>query len=226
VFRQCVAFARNLHGVGTPAFAVTLPPLAAALLRQNQTAEATQLANEAYEALWKLGDPRVAAAVPVRAEAMKAAGRPQSAFADLAGLPDDLAAAVVAGVTAHEGDPVRVRQVLADLLAFADRKFGAGHPAVADVLAAIARHEAAQGEAADAGLRATATRRAVWSFAARKLPSDLLANLEVGFEPDGTVHLGAHLSRAAGEAEVAELENVLALAVEDLYTRGKPAGGA
>ena len=45
-------------------------------------------------------------------------------------------------------------------------------------------------------------------------------------EADGMVHLGAHLSRQADDAEVAELETVLAQAVEDLYTRGKPAGGA
>lgn len=225
VFRQCVAFAKSLHGPTSPDYAVTLAPLAANLLTSGTEFEAAQVAEEAYDILWKLGDARVTGVVPLRAEAMKAAGRAESPFADLADLPDELAAQVVANVIAHTGDPIRVRLVLNDLLKFVDKKFGDGHEATADTLAAVARHETALGDRADVKLRTTATRRAVWSFAVRRVSADLLANLEVGFEPDGAVHLGAHLSRYAGEDETAQLEDVLAAAVEDLWARAKPTGG-
>ena len=225
VFRQCAVFAKSLHGPTAPEYALALAPLAAHLLASDFEFEAAQVADEAYDVLWKLGDARVSAVVPVRAEAMKAAGRGDSPFADLADLPDDLAAQVVANVIAHSGDPIRRRLVFNDLLKFADKKFGDGHPATADALAAIARHEAALGDRADLKLRTTATRRAVWSFAVRRVSADLLANLDVQFEPDGGVHLGAYLSRYAGDDESAKLEDVLAAAVEDLWTRAKPAGG-
>ena len=221
VFRKCLAFAMSLYGPGTPDHVLALVPQAAELLKTNAEFEAMQLADEAYDALWKMGNPRVVEVVPTRAEAMKAAGRADSPFADLTDLPDDLAAQVVTAVVSYQGDPARRRAVLADLLKFADRKFGDGHPAVADTLAAVARHEASLGFRGDAKLRTTVTRRAVWSFAVRRVAADLLANLEVGFEPDGAVHVGAHLSRYADEDETNRLEDVLAEAVEDLWTRGK-----
>lgn len=221
VFRQCLAFAMSLYGPGTPDHVLALVPLADTLLKTEAEFEAGQLADEAYDALWKVGDSRVVQVVATRAEAMKAAGRADNPFADLTDLPDDLAATVVGNVLAYPGDPTRRRPILAELLKFADRKFGDGHPAVADTLAAVARHEEALGFRGDAKLRGTATRRAVWSFAVRRMSADLLANLEVAFEPGGVVHLGAHLSRYAGEDETTQLEDVLAAAVEDMCTRGK-----
>jgi tetratricopeptide (TPR) repeat protein len=222
VFRQCLAFARSLYGPAAAEHALALLPLAAALLKTPGTEfEASQLADEAHDTLWKLGDARVVEVVPVRAEAIKAAGRADNPLAEFADLPDELAAQVASKVIAHRGEPVRTRAVLADLLKFVDRKFGDGHPAVADTLAAIACHEGSLGFRGDVKLRTTVTRRAVWSYAVRRASPDLLANLEVGFEADGTVHLGAHLSRYAGEDETNQLEDVLAAAVEDLWTRAK-----
>ena len=117
------------------------------------------------------------------------------------------------------GDAARVRQVLADLLRFVDKRFGDGHAATADTLAAIAHHEAALGEKGDPKVRASAARRAVWSFAVRRVPSGLLANLEVGFENGGAIHLVPHLSRDPAPDELARLEAVLTQAVDDLYER-------
>ncbi len=220
-YRQCVAFAKNLHGPNTPGYAVALEPLASLLLRAGKTDEAMKLLDEAYDTLWKHGDPQVVGVIPTRAEALKAAGRSDNPFADLADLPDELVAATVTHAVARpgRGDPPRVRQALAELLKFLDKRYGDGHPTSAEVLAAIARHEAGLGDKADPKSRASATRRAIWSYAVRRVPGGLLENLEVGFEPGGTLHLVPHVSHDPAPAEAAQLEAVLTQAVDELYTR-------
>ena len=221
VLRQCVAFARSLHGPGTAAATVAGAPLADALLKAGKTAEAMKVAQETYDALWSLGDPLITAVIPVRAEALKVAGRADNPFTDLADLPDNLVSETVAGVIARSpaGDPGRVRAVLADLLAFADRKYGDGHAVTCDALAAIAHHEARQGDRADATVQRAAVRRSLWSYAVRRVPGGLLSNLEIGIEPDGALHLVPHLAREPDAAEAAEIESVLTQAVDDLYAR-------
>jgi hypothetical protein len=213
-----------MHGGQSAAAAVALVPLADVLLKAGDVAAAAELATQAYDALWRLGDAQIALAVGTRAEAMKAAGTPGDPFADLNDLPDDLAAAAVANTLARagKGDPGRVRAVLADLLAFVEQRFGDGHPATCDTLAAVAHHEAAAGDQADAAVRKKAVRKAVWSYAVRRVPAGVLADLDVEFEPDGTVHLAPHLTRDPDPGEATRIEAVLAEAVEDLY--GRPAG--
>jgi tetratricopeptide (TPR) repeat protein len=221
VLRQCEAFARNVHGATSPAAAAAKAPLADALLKLGKTADAMKLAQECYDELWRLGDPLITAIIPVRAEVLKAAGRTENPFADLGELPDDLVARTVSAVIARAptGNPARVRAVLADLLAFADKKYGDGHTVTCDALAAVAHHEARQGDRADATVRRTAVRRSVWSYAVRRMPGGLLANLEIGFESDGTIHLVPHLAREPKAGEAAQLETILAQAVDDLYSR-------
>lgn len=221
VLRQCLAFARNVNGGRSASAAVALVPVAEALLLQGNATEAAKLAIEAYETLWKLGDAQIGAAVVVRAEALKATARTENPFADLEDLPDELAAAALSAVLARagKGDAARVRAVLADLLAFVDQKYGDGSPQTRDALAAIAHHEFAQGDQADQRVCRTAVRRSIWSFAVRRISGGLLANLEVGFEPGGAIHLAPHLSREPSPAEAAELEIVLNQAVDDLYSR-------
>lgn len=221
VVRQCVAFAKSLHGPTSPQAAAAGGPLADALLKAGKSADALQAAQDAYDALWQLGDPLITSVVPVRAEALKAAGKPDNPFTDLADLPDEMVNVAVAGVIerAPGGAPVHVRAVLRDLLGFADKKYGDGHAVTCDVLAAVAHHEARQGDRADATVRRTAVRRSVWSYAVRRMPGGLLANLEIGFEPDGLIHLVPHLTRDPSAAEAAKLETVLTEAVDDLYTR-------
>lgn len=226
VLRQCVAFARSLFGGTAPQTAAAAAPLAAGLLKGGKAAAALEVAQRAYDALWELGDALIVAVIPVRAEALKAAGRADDPFADLTGLPDELVGRAVAGVIgrAGAGEPAHVRAVLADLLRFADARYGDGHPVTCDVIAAIAHHETRQGARADATVRRAAVRRAVWSYAVRRVPGGLLANLEIGFEPDGTIHLVPHAARELDVRETELLENVLARAVDDLYAR--PAAGS
>jgi tetratricopeptide (TPR) repeat protein len=221
VLRKCVAFARNVAGGRSALAAVADVPLADVLLASGKTAEGVKLALEAYDALWKLGDPLITFAVGTRAEALKAAGKSTSPFADLADLPDNMVAAAVANTVARagKGDAGRVRAVLADLLAFVDRKYGDGHALVDDVLAAMAHHEAAAGAAADERIYRTAVRRMVWTFAAHRVPQGLLANLEVGVGSEGAIHLAPHLARDPSASESAQLESILNQAVDDLYSR-------
>jgi hypothetical protein len=221
VLRQCVTFAKNLAGARSASAAVALVPLADVLLKAGKTADATRLATEAYDTLWNLGDPGFTAAVGTRAEALKADGKSDNPFMDLDALPDDMIAAAIATTLARagKGDAGRVRAVLADLLAFVEKKYGDGHALTCDALAATAHHEAAAGAQADHELRKNATRRLLWSFAVRRMPGGLLANLEIGFEPGGELHLAPHLAREATPAERAELEAVLNQAVDDLYAR-------
>ena len=221
VLRQCEAFARNVHGAASAAVSAAKAPLADALLRLGKPADAMKLAQQCYDELWRLGDPLITAVIPVRAEVLKAAGRTDNPFADLAELPDDLVSRTVSAVIARgpSGDPARVRAVLADLLAFADKKYGDGHAVTSNVLAAVAHHEARQGTRADAAVRHKAVRRSVWSYTARRLPGDLLDDLEIGFEADGTIHLVPRLSREPRGNEAEQLENILTQAVDDLYAR-------
>jgi hypothetical protein len=59
----------------------------------------------------------------------------------------------------------------------------------------------------------------VWSFATPRVPGGLLSNLEIGFEPDGALHLVPHLTREPSAGEAARLEAVLTEAVDDLFAR-------
>ncbi|HJZ57864.1 MAG TPA: tetratricopeptide repeat protein [Gemmataceae bacterium] len=228
VFRQCIVFARNLHGPSSAGYAAGLEPLARFLLKTGKHPEAAQLMDEAYDALWKLGDRTITAAIPTRAETLKAAGRADNPFADLAHLPDDLVAETVANTVgrAGTGDGPRVRAVLAELLKFLDKKYGDAHPTTADTLAAIAHHEAKMGESGDPKVRANAARRAVWAYTARRVPGGLLTNLEVGFEAGGTIHLVPLLARDPTPTETVQLEAVLTQAVDDLYARPAKKPGA
>ena len=123
-----------------------------------------------------------------------------------------------------KGDAGRVRVVLADLLAFLDRKYGDGHALTCDTLAAMAHHEFAVGEMADDTVRKNAVRRSVWSYAVRRpLPGEL-ANLEVGFEPEGKLHLAPTSPAIPAPAKVPQLETILNQAVDDLYARPGDAG--
>jgi tetratricopeptide (TPR) repeat protein len=220
VLRQCITFAKSLHGPNIAAAIVANLPLANALLKAGKAADAYQLAQETYDQLWRMGDALIVQAIPVRAEALKAVGRADNPFVDLADLPAELAATGVELVLAraHTGDPGRMRAVLANLLTFADKKYGDGHAITSDVVAAIAHHETRQGPNAEASVRRNTVRRAIWSFAVRKIPG-LLANLEVAFEPDGSLHLVPHLTREPNASETESLSTILTQAVDDLYAR-------
>jgi hypothetical protein len=221
VLRQCAEFAKNLFGPDAAGYANSLEPLIDHHLKHGSADDAVTFAEAAYEILWKHGDAGIARAAAVRAEAFKAVNRPGDPFADLADLPDELAAETVNHVLNRRvaAEPVRMRAVLADAMRFAAGHFGDGHPAMADVLAAVVKHENELGPYADIKHRAAAARRAVWAFAIARAPEGVLENIEVGFEDDGTFHIVPRLSREPDAAESVQLELVLTQAIDDLYSR-------
>jgi len=224
VLRQCVEFARNLHGSATPGYANALAPLAEFLLRTGHPEEAVRWMDEAFAILRRLQDPSIAVAAALRAELFKAVDRIDDPFADLDDLPDDVVVDSVAQAIGRSGrgEPDRVRLVLADLLRFVERRFGDAHPALTDTLAAIVRHEAALGDRGNLLNRTSAARRAVWSYTKPRVNRGLLESIEIGFEVDGTIHLVPRLAREPDADEAVGLEMVLTQAVEDLYARPRP----
>lgn len=221
VLRAALELARQHAGPQAAITALARVPLADVYLLAGRTAEAIQLASEAYDTLWSLGDPVFPQAVGTRAEALKATGHTANPFPELNALPDELITAAVAHTLgrAGKGDVGRVRAVLVDLLAFVDQRFGDGHPTTCDVLAAVVHHETASGDRRDDSLRQTAVRRSVWSYTVRHESGGLLQNLEVRFEPTGELHLVPHLSREPTPHELGHLERLLHQAVDDLYAR-------
>lgn len=226
VYRQCVEFARALHGSWAPSVAEAIEPLAVLLLNAGQGTEAARLLDEACGILVRHPGSAKYSTLARRAEAYKAAGRPDDPFAELMRLPDDLALEAAAFVVGHAalGDGVRRRQILADLLRAVERRFPSGHPAIADVLAAIAHHEAALGEQGDARLRVNASRQAIWAFTKARAPQGVLESIDLAFEPGGIIHLAPRLNREPDANEAVALEMVLTQAVDDHYARQRANG--
>ncbi len=220
VFRKCVLTARDVFGAGSAGAAAAVVPLAELFLATDHPADAARLLDGAAPALLGHRDPLAPLASALKAEANRLLNRPGDPFADLARVADEtVRAAGAAAIARAAADPhPRRRPVLNDLAAFTARRFGDGHASAVDALAAVVRHEAALG-AVDSPARAAAVRRAVWAFAARRPEGVALENVEVGFDPDGTVHLAPHLTRAPAAAELAAVEAVLVAAVDDLFVR-------
>ncbi len=221
VFRQCVLSARTAHGAGSAGAAAAVLPLAEHFLKADHPADAARLLDAAAPALLGHRDPAAPLALVLKAEAHRLLNRPGDPFPDLARAADDVVAAVVLATLARTTtDPhPRRRPVLDDAVRFAARRLGDAHPATADALAGVVRHESVLGTI-DSAARASAARRAVWSYAARRPEAVLLENVEVRFEPDGVIHLAPHLSRAPNPTELAAVEGVLVAAVDDLFARG------
>lgn len=218
LLEECVAFAKTLYGEASgPALAANAPRIAV-WLKLGKIPAAMKLAQDCYDQLWSMGDPHITHIIPARAEALKAQGFPDNPFHDVMELPDELATQAVHDAIAWSlyGHPVRMRAVLADLLAFTDKKFGDGHPATVAALAAVIRHEDRLGARGDSQVRLKAIRRWLWSVAVRRMPG-LLTNLEVAWEADGSLHVIPHLASLADPEERQQLEAVLNATLDELY---------
>ncbi|HEX4592220.1 MAG TPA: tetratricopeptide repeat protein, partial [Gemmataceae bacterium] len=136
--------------------------LADLLLRRKQANDALELLNSAVGTLLKQRHPRVAHAIAMRAEALRANDRAESPFTNLDPLPDEVIAEI--GQTALSRvnliDPSLSRAVLGDLDELLIKRFGENHPLVLRLVTAQADLEAEQGKAGDARLREKAVRRA------------------------------------------------------------------
>ncbi len=159
VLRDGVGGRRLFYGRKHAGYGFGLEPLADLLLQKGKLDEALQLAEETVDIFWGAGHARIATALALRAEILRALGRDTPPFDGLDGLPDDIIAetgqAVLNRVDLH--NPARpIRQVLDDLLVLVNRRLGEAHPLALAVLQSIANLERHLG---DGQARVAAIRR-------------------------------------------------------------------
>jgi tetratricopeptide (TPR) repeat protein len=163
VLRSGLQGRAGFYGREHAGYAFGLEPLAEILLRKRNIEEALKLIDEATRNFWHHAHPRVATALALRAEILKAAGSEEPPFADLDELPDEIVERIGQAVLerAGETEPRLSRQVLDDLLPLLTSRFGEDHPVTLNALAAIANLERSLG---DSQARQDAIRRAIAAF--------------------------------------------------------------
>jgi len=160
-FRNGLDGRADYYGREHPGYAFGLEPLAALLVRRGKAIDALPLFEEAVQNFWRSDHPRLAGALALRAEALKAAGDPTPPFAGLDGLSDSTAGNLVHAVLerSNEAPADAYRRVLADLLEFVESRFSDDSAPALQTLAAVVEHERRQGDAGDADRRIQAVRR-------------------------------------------------------------------
>jgi tetratricopeptide (TPR) repeat protein len=149
------------YGRDHAGFAFGLEPLAEHLMKMERYEEAQTLFDEVVQNFWKNQHPRIAQAIALRAEALKAVEEPMPAFAGLDELPDEaideIGQCVVSRI--RETPPVLLRKVLVDLLPLLESRLGETHQTTLNTLATIANNETLAGDDADFALRERVARR-------------------------------------------------------------------
>jgi tetratricopeptide (TPR) repeat protein len=163
VLRENLETRKTVYGPEHVGYAFGQEQLADLLLRRKQANDALDLLNPAVATFLKHRHPRVAHAIALRAEAIRANDRPEAPFANLDPLPDEVIAEIGQLVLSRVNliDPVLSRMVLGDFDELATRRLGENHPQVLRLVTAQADLEGEQGKAGDARLRERAVRRAV-----------------------------------------------------------------
>ena len=163
VLRENLEARKTVYGPDHVGYAFGQEQLADLLLRQKKANDALELLNPAVATFLKHRHPRVAHAIAVRAEALRANDRAEPPFANLDPLPDEVIAEIgqIALSRVNLIDPSLSRMVLGDLDELLTKRFGENHPLVLRLVTAQADLEAEQGKAGDARLRERAVRRAV-----------------------------------------------------------------
>ncbi|HEY1379414.1 MAG TPA: tetratricopeptide repeat protein [Gemmataceae bacterium] len=163
VLRENLDARKEVYGPEHVGHAFGQESLADLLLRQKRAGDALELLNPAVTMFVKHRHPRVAHAIALRAEALRANDRAESPFAHLDQLPDEVIVEVAQVSLGRVNliDPTLSRLVLTDLDDLLTKRFGENHPLILRLLTAQADLEAGQGKAGDARLREKAVRRAV-----------------------------------------------------------------
>ncbi len=163
VLRENLDTRKTVYGPDHVGYAFGQEQLADLLLRQKKASDALEFLNPAVATFLKHRHPRVAHAIAVRAEALRANDRPEDTFGNLDPMPDEIIAEIaqVALSRVNLIDPALSRMVLGDLDQLLTKRFGENHPLTLRLVTAQADLEAEQGRAGDARLRERAVRRAV-----------------------------------------------------------------
>ena len=163
VLRENLETRKSVYGEGQVGFAFGQEQLADLLLRNKQANDALELLNPAVATFLKHRHPRIAHAIALRGEALRANDRPEETFGNLDPLPDEVIAEIgqVALSRVNLIDPTLSRMVLGDLDGLLSKRFGENHPLILRLVTAQADLEAGQGKTGDPRLREKAVRRAV-----------------------------------------------------------------
>jgi tetratricopeptide (TPR) repeat protein len=130
VLRDGLDARRLFYGRQHPGYAFGLEPLADLLLRTGKAREALEAIDETVENFWKNGHPRVATALALRAEILKAAEIDVSPFEKLDLLPDDIVGEMAETILSridYQRPAANLRRVLDDLLPLVTARFGEQH---------------------------------------------------------------------------------------------------
>lgn len=121
-------------------YAFGLEPLADVLLQRGDLRQARQVIEETVDNFWRNGHERVATALALRAEIVKADSRQVASFPGVDQLPDEVVEQLALSVINRrgEGDPATYRAVLTDLVATLEARLGVDHQATLNVLSALA----------------------------------------------------------------------------------------
>ena len=154
-------------------YAFGLEPLGTLMLRMGKPAVALEMLDEVASNFARNRHPRIAGALALRAEALKASGKPNPPFDGLDGLPPELIGQIFDKVLARfqqrfpgqaERTPAQLvvmRQVLADLVPLLERRLGEAHKATLGALATAANIERLLGDNGDEQIRSAAIRRTI-----------------------------------------------------------------
>jgi tetratricopeptide (TPR) repeat protein len=161
VLRAGLAGRRDIHGVEHAGYALGLEPLVELLLRRGKMDEVLEAIEAAAANFPRNGHPRLASALALRAELLKAVGSDEPPFENRDELPDDLIEQLASNIFSRVGetDPVLSRQVLAELVPLPEERLADVRPLLLDVLAASANLERELGDEGDPGIRQQAIQR-------------------------------------------------------------------
>jgi len=157
VLRRGLVERERFYGRQHAGYGFGLEPLVKVLLRRGALDEALQAASALVANFWNNTHPRIAAALALRCEVLKAQGAEESAFDGLENLPTDIFVDTTRTTVAraHEAAHELAHRMLDDLLGAIDRRLGETSDAAIRVLSAssdIARkHD--RSEAREAALR-------------------------------------------------------------------------
>jgi tetratricopeptide (TPR) repeat protein len=163
VLRENLDARKSVYGPEHVGYAFGQEALADLLLRQKKANDALELLNPAVATFLKNRHPRIAHALALRAEGLRANDRPEPPFAGLEPLPNEVIAEIgqIALSRVNLIDPSLSRVVLGDLDELLTKRFGDSHPLILRLVNAQADLEAEQGKAGDSRLRERAIRRAM-----------------------------------------------------------------
>jgi tetratricopeptide (TPR) repeat protein len=121
-------------------YAFGLEPLADVLLQRGNFGQARQVIEETVDNFWRNGHERVATALALRAEIVKAKGAKEALFPRMDELPDGIVEQMALSVMNRlgRGDPTTYKTVLTDLVATLAARLGADHQATLNALSILA----------------------------------------------------------------------------------------